>query len=126
MSARLVRDEDTTPPVLDAISEVPAWESTLEDLERAVVRVETGLSMQQREEDFLGLLTFDGPWVPPGGLGPVPDHLRARAAVLLQRQLGAAQDLVGQITMSKKQREIAARMSYSEARPAAAFFDQTL
>jgi len=65
-------------------------------------------------------------WIPPSSLGPIPDDLRERAARLLQHQLTVAEELVERITQSQKQRDVAARMSYTPVRPVAAFIDRPM
>ncbi len=65
-------------------------------------------------------------WCPPSGLGPVPADLRERAARLLQHQLAVAEELVERIVQSRRQRDVAARMSYGPARPEASYVDRTL
>lgn len=63
-------------------------------------------------------------WVPPTGLGPLPADLRERAARLLQHQLAVAEALVEGITQSRRQRDLAARMSQSPRRPESSFIDR--
>lgn len=107
---------------------VPAtWPDTLDVLEADVVRLE-GLLDPPTSETGPGFTDTDvlGGWVPPVGLGPLPEDLRVRATHLLQRQLSVAETLVEQITKSKQQRDVAARMSHTPNRPAAAFIDQSL
>ena len=63
-------------------------------------------------------------WVPPSGLGTIPADLRERAARLLQHQLAVAENLVEGILQSRKQRDLAARMSQTPTRPVASFIDR--
>ncbi|WP_235564666.1 hypothetical protein [Modestobacter sp. Leaf380] len=63
-------------------------------------------------------------WVPPSGLGPLPADLRERAARLLQHQLAVAEALVEGITQSRRQRDVAARMSQNPTRPVSSFIDR--
>ncbi|WP_235494576.1 hypothetical protein [Geodermatophilus sp. Leaf369] len=63
-------------------------------------------------------------WVPPTGLGPMPADLRERAARLLQHQLAVAEALVEGIVQSRRQRDVAARMSQSPSRPESSFIDR--
>ena len=104
------------------VGRLTAWEDTLDDLEANVDRVATAVA-HEVPDSFLDL---DATWVPPADLGPLPDHLRERAALLLSRQLAVAEGLVHDITWSKQQREVASRMTYAKTRPAGAFFDNRL
>jgi hypothetical protein len=98
------------------------WVSTLNDLEDDVTYMEQVLVAPS--EDLL--VALGQTWSPPMSLGPIPDDLRERAARLLQRQLAVAESLVEQITKSKRQREVAERMSHGADRPAAAFVDRAI
>lgn len=97
-----------------------AWEGTLVALETDVARLEDAANAEIRSDEFIDV---DAAWTPPAELGPLPDHLRERAALLLSRQLAVAEALVHDITWSRKQRDLAARMSRAQARPTAAFID---
>lgn len=92
-------------------------------MEANLARVEEAVAVDDRVEEFLDL---DASWVPPADLGPLPEHLRERATLLLGRQLAIAEELVHEITWSKKQRDVAAKMAYAKTRPAGAFFDNRL
>lgn len=96
------------------------WERTLVALETDVARLEEAVHAEVRPEEFIDI---DANWSPPADLGPMPDHLRERATLLLSRQLAVAEALVHDITWSRKQRDLAARMSRAQARPVAAFID---
>jgi hypothetical protein len=101
------------------------WHTVLDDLEGEVLEAEETLARDRAEEIATwGRRATD--WVPPSGLGPVPDDLRERAARLLQHQLAVAEALVERITQSQKQRDVAARMSYAPTRPVASFIDRAL
>ena len=101
------------------------WRETLVELEGEVLAAEETLARGRAEEIAAwGRRSTD--WVPPTGLGPVPDDLRERAMRLLQHQLAVAEALVERITQSQKQRDVAARMSYGPSRPVAAFIDRAL
>jgi hypothetical protein len=111
----------------DGAEEAPRvnWTSVLEHLEGEVLAAERTLATDRAEEIAAwGRRTED--WVPPSHLGPVPEDLRERAARLLQHQLAVAEELVERITQSRRQRDVAARMSYAPTRPVAAFFDRAL
>lgn len=97
-----------------------SWEGTLSALETTVDRLENAVNAEIRPDEYIDV---DATWTPPAELGPMPDHLRERAALLLSRQLAVAEALVHDITWSRKQRDLAARMSRTQARPTAAFID---
>ena len=113
---RFVAGDGTTPTT---------WEAALEDLEGQVVEAEETLA-RDRAEEIAAWGRRSADWVPPSGLGPLPEELRERAARLLQHQLAVAERLIERITQSQRQREVAARMSYGATRPVAAFIDQAL
>jgi hypothetical protein len=101
------------------------WHEALIELEGEVLAAEETMARGRAEEIAAwGRRSTD--WVPPTGLGPVPDDLRERAMHLLQHQLAVAEALVERITQSQKQRDVAARMSYGPPRPVASFIDQAL
>lgn len=101
------------------------WQQVLHQLEGDVLDAEQTLARGRADEiaDW-GQRSQD--WVPPTGLGPIPDDLRERAMRLLQHQLAVAEALVERITQSQKQRDVAARMSYGPDRPVAAYIDRAL
>ncbi|NYJ06340.1 hypothetical protein [Petropleomorpha daqingensis] len=101
------------------------WEAALDDLEGRVVEAEATLA-RGRAEEIAAWGNRSADWVPPSGLGPLPDDLRERAARLLQHQLAVAERIVERITQSQRQRDVAARMSYGPSRPVATFFDQAI
>ena len=102
-----------------------AWDEALDALEGDVLAAEQTLARDRAEEIAAwGRRSTD--WIPPSGLGPLPDDLRERAARLLQHQLAVAEQLVERITQSQKQRDVAARMSYAPTRPVASFIDRGL
>ncbi|MEI4270702.1 hypothetical protein TEK04_03100 [Klenkia sp. LSe6-5] len=99
------------------------WGEALDDLEDDARAAQSTLAGASPEEIAAwGRRSTD--WVPPAGLGPLPDDLRERAARLLQHQLAVAEALVEGITQSRRQRDLAARMSQSPARPASSFIDR--
>ena len=101
------------------------WSEVLDSLEGDVLAAEATLARDRAEEIAAwGRRSTD--WVPPSRLGPLPDDLRERAAQLLQHQLAVAEELVERITQSRRQRDVAARMSYAPTRPVAAFIDRAL
>jgi len=101
------------------------WEAALEDLEGRVTEAEATLA-RDRAEEIAAWGRRSADWVPPSGLGPLPEDLRERAARLLQHQLAVAERIVERITQSQRQRDVAARMSYGPSRPVATFFDQAI
>jgi hypothetical protein len=101
------------------------WEAALADLEGQVVEAEETLA-RDRAEEIAAWGRRSADWVPPTGLGPLPEELRERAAQLLQHQLAVAERIVERITQSQRQRDVAARMSYGPSRPVATFFDQAI
>jgi hypothetical protein len=101
------------------------WAEVLDHLEGEVVTARATTDAARAEEIAAwGRRTAD--WVPPSDVGPLPEELRERAARLLQHQLAVAEELVEQIVQSRKQRDVAARMSYGPARPVASFVDRAL
>jgi hypothetical protein len=101
------------------------WHEVLIELEGEVLAAEETMARGRADEIAAwGRRSTD--WIPPTGLGPVPDDLRERAARLLQHQLAVAEALVERITQSQKQRDVAARMSYGPPRPVASFIDRAL
>jgi len=101
------------------------WHEVLETLEGDVLAAEQSLARGRADEIAAwGRRSTD--WVPPSHLGPVPDDLRERAARLLQHQLAVAEHLIERITQSRRQRDVAARMSYAPDRPLASFIDRAL
>ena len=102
-----------------------SWPDVLETLEGELVDAQrslTGTDDDQVAE--WGRRMTD--WIPPSSLGPVPADLRERAARLLQHQLAVAEELVERITQSKRQRDVAARMTYAPTRPVASFIDRPI
>ncbi|MGY1639878.1 hypothetical protein ACI782_01935 [Geodermatophilus sp. SYSU D00703] len=106
------------------------WATVLDELEGEVLAAEATLQSGELLEDRATAAEAGGrrvqDWVPPSGLGPLPHDLRERAARLLQHQLAVAEELVERIIQSRRQRDVAARMSYGPSRPVASFIDQTL
>ena len=101
------------------------WTQVLSELEGEVLAAEQTLADGRTAEIAAwGRRTED--WVPPTGLGPVPQDLRERAMRLLQHQLAVAEALIERITQSQRQRDVAARMSYGPSRPVAAYIDRAL
>ena len=101
------------------------WPAVLSHLETEVGEAEDSLARGRADEIAAwGVRSQD--WVPPSGLGALPDDLRERAARLLQQQLAVAEALIERITQSQRQRDVAARMSYGPGRPVAAYIDRGL
>lgn len=99
------------------------WGEALDDIEDDTRSAERTLAGASPEEIAAwGRRSTD--WVPPAGLGPLPDDLRERAARLLQHQLAVAESLVEGILQSRRQRDLAARMSQTPSRPVSAFIDR--
>ncbi|MFW3170459.1 hypothetical protein [Geodermatophilus sp. CPCC 206100] len=115
---------DRPSPGADAVP--PAeWATVLDDLEGEVLAAEASMDADRTEEiEAWGQRVQE--WIPPSGLGPVPPDLRERAARLLQHQLAVAEALVEAIIQSRRQRDVAARMTYGPARPVASFIDRAL
>ncbi len=101
------------------------WHDALAELEDDVLDAQERLA-RGRATEIAAWGRRGSDWVPPTGLGPIPVDLRERAALLLQHQLAVAEALVERITQSQKQRDVAARMSYGDERPTAAFIDRAL
>ncbi len=101
------------------------WPAVLTSLEGEVLAAEETLA-RGRAEEIAAWGALTGGWVPPSGIGRLAEALRERAARLLQHQLAVAEALVEAIIQSRRQRDVAARMSYAPARPAASFVDRTL
>ncbi|MGY1820351.1 hypothetical protein [Geodermatophilus sp. SYSU D00079] len=101
------------------------WATVLDDLEGEVLAAAASMDAERTEEiEAWGRRAQD--WVPPTGLGPVPPDLRERAARLLQHQLEVAEALVEAIIQSRRQRDVAARMTYAPTRPVASYIDRAL
>jgi hypothetical protein len=102
------------------------WVTVLDELEGEVLAAESVLRSDRADQIAAwGRRAED--WVPPSpALGPVPEDLRERAARLLQHQLAVAEELVERIIQSRRQRDVAARMSYGPPDPVASFIDQGL
>jgi hypothetical protein len=101
------------------------WVTVLDDLEGEVLAARSTLS-EGDDAAVAGWGRRSADWVPPTGLGALPEELRERAALLLQHQLAVAEELVERIIQSRRQRDVAARMSYGPARPVASFIDRAL
>jgi hypothetical protein len=101
------------------------WHETLTELEGEVLDAERTMA-EGRADEIAAWGRRSADWVPPTGLGPLPEDLRERAMRLLQQQLAVAEELVERITQSQKQRDVAARMSYGPTRPVASFIDRAL
>ena len=102
------------------------WATVLDDLEGEVLAAESTLR-SDREDEIAAWGRRAEDWVPPSpALGPVPEDLRERAARLLQHQLAVAEELVERILQSRRQREVAARMSHGPSRPVASYIDRAL
>ncbi len=101
------------------------WATVLDELEGEVLAAESVLR-SDREDRIAAWGRRATDWVPPSSLGPVPEDLRERAAHLLQHQLAVAEELVERIIQSRRQRDVAARMSYGPPRPVASYIDRAL
>ena len=101
------------------------WATVLDDLEGEVLAAESTLR-SDRDDEIAAWGRRAEDWVPPSAVGPVPEVLRERAARLLQHQLAVAEELVERIIQSRRQRDVAARMSYGPSRPVASYIDRAL
>ncbi|TFV64156.1 hypothetical protein E4P41_02645 [Geodermatophilus sp. DF01-2] len=101
------------------------WATVLDELEGEVLAAESTLR-SDRDDEIAAWGRRAEDWVPPSGLGPVPEDLRERAARLLQHQLAVAEELVERIVQSRRQRDVAAKMSYGLSRPVASYIDRVL
>jgi hypothetical protein len=106
------------------------WATVLDELEGEVLAAEATMTAGDLPEGRADEIAAWGrraqDWVPPSGLGPLPEDLRERAARLLQHQLAVAEELVERVIQSRRQRDVAARMSYAPPRPVASFIDRAL
>lgn len=102
----------------------PTWENVLGELEVQVLEADEILA-SARAEEIASWNRRASSWLPPSALGPLPEELRERAARLLQSQIEATERIVAQITHSKRQRDVAARMSYAPP-SVPAYFDEAL
>ncbi|MGY1630998.1 hypothetical protein ACI784_04700 [Geodermatophilus sp. SYSU D01186] len=118
------------PPAAGGDRGATDWATVLDELEGEVLAAETTMAAADVSEDRAEEIAAWGrrakDWIPPSGLGPLPDELRERAARLLQHQLAVAEELVERIIQSRRQRDVAARMSYGPPRPVASFIDRAL
>jgi hypothetical protein len=101
------------------------WATVLDELEGEVLAAESTLR-SDRDGEIAAWGRRAEDWVPPSGMGPLPEDLRERAARLLQHQLAVAEELVERIIQSRRQRDVAARMSYGPPRPVASYIDRAL
>ena len=102
------------------------WATVLDELEGEVLAAESTLR-SDRDDEIAAWGRRAEDWVrPSSSLGPVPEDLRERAARLLQHQLAVAEELVERIVQSRRQRDVAARMSYGPPRPVASYIDRAL
>ena len=101
------------------------WTTVLDQLEGEVLSAEQTMA-HGRAEEIAAWGRRSDDWLPPSTLGPVPPDLRERAVRLLQHQLAVAEALIERITQSQKQRDVAARMSYTPSRPVASYIDRAL
>jgi hypothetical protein len=101
------------------------WQQVLSGLESEILAAQDSLA-QDRSDEIAAWGRRSEDWIPPTGLGPLPDDLRERAMRLLQRQLAVAEALIERITQSQRQRDVAARMSYGPSRPIASYIDRAL
>lgn len=72
------------------------WEAALTELELDVAETEAMLSGDR-------VAPPAAPWTPPSDLGPLPEPLRARAELLLERQAEVAQRLGEALVLSRRQ-----------------------
>ena len=101
------------------------WTVVLDHLEGEVLAAEETMA-RGRAEEIAAWGRRSDDWIPPSALGPIPYDLRERAARLLQHQLAVAEELVERIIQSRRQRDVAARMSYGPPRPVASYIDRAL
>jgi hypothetical protein len=101
------------------------WHEAVAELEGEVLAAERTMA-EGRADEIAAWGRRSADWIPPAGLGPMPEDLRERAMRLLQQQLAVAEALVDRITQSQKQRDVAARMSYGPSRPVASYIDRAL
>jgi len=101
------------------------WATVLDELEGEVLAAASTLR-SNRDDEIAAWGRRAEDWVPPSAVGPVPEVLRERAARLLQHQLAVAEELVERIIQSRRQRDVAARMSYGPSRPVASYIDRAL
>lgn len=121
--APAVRTEDGGQGRRQSDRQPQTWAEALDGIEADTYAAERTLAGATPEEIAAwGRRSTD--WVPPSGLGPLPADLRERAARLLQHQLSVAEALVEGITQSRRQRDVAARMSQSPTRPVSSFIDR--
>ncbi len=72
------------------------WEAALTELELDVAETEAMLAGDH-------VTPPAAPWTPPPDLGPLPEPLRARAQLLLDRQAEVAQRLGEALVLSRRQ-----------------------
>jgi hypothetical protein len=101
------------------------WQQVLSTLEGEILAARDSLA-KDRSDEIAAWGRRSEDWIPPAGLGPLPDDLRERAMRLLQHQLAVAEALIERITQSQRQRDVAARMSYGPARPVTSYIDRAL
>lgn len=88
-----------------------AWRAALDDMELEVERVEAMLrSLHSQPVHYA-----PGAWTPPQIAQPLPESMRERAEVLLERQLAAVSRLSVAMTSSRKHQQVVGRLVDNEA-----------
>lgn len=88
-----------------------SWESALDKLELDVAAAMTG--------------DLPAAWVPPTGLGPIPQELEGRARLLLEAQMEATELIGASKASTAKHLQAIASIPEPDGRPRLAFLDVT-
>ena len=83
------------------------WSTVLDQLEGEVENIEAAQQGPMIDPDEI--LALVNVFAPPSDLGPLPAEYAARAAAISDRQFKIMEDLMARITMSKRERDVAAR-----------------
>jgi hypothetical protein len=86
-----------------------AWEGALAELELDVDAAEAMLAAFRTGQD-VDVESGLGAWTPPSGLCPLPESLRERAEVVLQRQVQVVTELAQAAVRSRQHLELGRRM----------------
>ncbi|MFC5381498.1 hypothetical protein [Aquipuribacter nitratireducens] len=93
-----------------------AWHAALDDLELEVDRAEALLHALHSPAGAADPVPPGG-WTPPAIGAPLPESLRERAELLLERQLSVAGRLSTAMTASRKHQDVVGRLVEREPRP---------
>jgi hypothetical protein len=91
-----------------------AWQGALAELELDVEAAEAMLAAARLGAD-LDPLAGLGSWTPPEGIGALPESLRERAEIVMERQLRVIEDVANAAVRSRQHLELGRRMQPDQA-----------